>query len=278
MVLPTLALSMTIAAGVLLAASLVLTLTDTTVPIDPAWAAVVISGLPLLYLALWRVVHNPGISKISSALLISVAMIAALAIGDLFAAGEVAFIMAIGAILEEKTTGRAQRGLKALISLSPQQGRRIRGGEEELIDAEKIEKGDRLRVLPGETIPVDGTIVSGNTSVDQAILTGESLPVDKMPGDPVFCGTINRFGVIELIADKVGEDSSHAAHCRSLGKLARTRRSFNRDRRLPCHRRHCARGHCPGGILSLRSGSCNSYRHYGGHWAGDKTRRNHQIR
>ena len=135
-------------------------------------------------------------------------MIAALAIGDLFAAGEVAFIMAIGAILEEKTTGRAQRGLKALISLSPQQGRRIRGGEEELIEAEKIEKGDRLRVLPGETIPVDGTIVSGNTSIDQAILTGESLPVDKMPGDPVFCGTINRFGVIELIADKVGEDSS----------------------------------------------------------------------
>ena len=199
---------MTIAAGVFLAASLVLTLTDTTVPIDPAWAAVVISGLPLLYLALWRVVHNPGISKISSALLISVAMIAALAIGDLFAAGEVAFIMAIGAILEEKTTGRAQRGLKALISLSPQQGRRIRGGEEELIEAEKIEKGDRLRVLPGETIPVDGTIVSGNTSIDQAILTGESLPVDKMPGDPVFCGTINRFGVIELIADKVGEDSS----------------------------------------------------------------------
>lgn len=199
---------MTIAAGVFLAASLALTLTDTTVPIDPAWAAVVISGLPLLYLALWRVVHNPGISKISSALLISVAMIAALAIGDLFAAGEVAFIMAIGAILEEKTTGRAQRGLKALISLSPQQGRRIRGGEEELIEAEKIEKGDRLRVLPGETIPVDGTIVSGNTSIDQAILTGESLPVDKMPGDPVFCGTINRFGVIELIADKVGEDSS----------------------------------------------------------------------
>lgn len=199
---------MTIAAGVLLAASLVLTLTDTTVPIDPAWAAVVISGLPLLYLALWRVVHNPGISKISSALLISVAMIAAIAIGDLFAAGEVAFIMAIGAILEEKTTERAQRGLKALISLSPQQGRRIRGGEEELIEAEKIAKGDRLRVLPGETIPVDGTIVSGNTSVDQAILTGESLPIDKMPGDSLFCGTINRFGVIELIADKIGEDSS----------------------------------------------------------------------
>ena len=161
---------MTIAAGVFLAASLVLTLTDTTVPIDPAWAAVVISGLPLLYLALWRVVHNPGISKISSALLISVAMIAALAIGDLFAAGEVAFIMAIGAILEEKTTGRAQRGLKALISLSPQQGRRIRGGEEELIEAEKIEKGDRLRVLPGETIPLTKCLAIRSSAVPSTAL------------------------------------------------------------------------------------------------------------
>ena len=107
---------MTIVAGVFLIASLVLSLTDIAVPVDPAWAAVLISGLPLLYLALWRVVHNPGISKISSALLISIAMIAAIAIGDLFAAGEVAFIMAIGAILEDKTTQRAQRGLKALIS------------------------------------------------------------------------------------------------------------------------------------------------------------------
>ena len=68
---------------------------------DPAWATVFISGIPLLYLALWRLVHNPGISKISSALLISIAMVAAVAIGDLFAAGEVAFIMAVGALLEE---------------------------------------------------------------------------------------------------------------------------------------------------------------------------------
>ena len=81
-------------------------------PFDPAWVTVVISGIPLLYLAVWRIIYNPGISKISSALLITIAMFSAIAIGDLFAAGEVAWIMAIGAILEEKTTERAKKGLK----------------------------------------------------------------------------------------------------------------------------------------------------------------------
>lgn len=177
-------------------------------PIDPAWVTVVISGLPLLYLAVWRIIHNPGISKISSALLISIAMFAAIAIGDLFAAGEVAFIMALGALLEDATTNRAKKGLKKLLTLAPTQGRRIRNGQEELIPAEQIQKGDLLRILPGETIPVDGTIVSGETSVDQSIMTGESLPVDKTTGEDVFCGTINRFGSIDITATKVGEDSS----------------------------------------------------------------------
>ena len=177
-------------------------------PFDPAWITVAICGIPLLYLAVWRVVHNPGISKISSALLICIAMFAAIAIGDLFAAGEVAFIMAIGALLEEATTNRAKKGLKKLISLAPVQGRCIRDGEEKLIPAEQIRKGDVLRILPGETIPVDGKILSGETSVDQSIMTGESLPVDKGVGEEVFCGTVNRFGSIDISATKVGENSS----------------------------------------------------------------------
>lgn len=177
-------------------------------PFDPAWVTVIISGIPMLYLAVWRVIHNPGISKISSALLITIAMFAAIAIGDLFAAGEVAWIMAIGAILEEKTTERAKKGLKKLISLAPTQGRLLFNGEEVMIPAEKISLGDILRVLPGETIPVDGTIISGETSVDQSIMTGESLPVDKTVGEEVFCGTINRFGAIDIRATKVGDGSS----------------------------------------------------------------------
>ena len=177
-------------------------------PFDPAWVTIVISGIPLLYLALWMIIYNLGISKISSALLITIAMFAAIAIGDLFAAGEVAFIMAIGALLEETTTNRAKKGLKNLISLAPTKGRRLRNGKEEMISAEEIRQGDILRILPGESIPVDGTIVSGETSVDQSIMTGESLPIDKGKGEEIFCGTINCFGSIDIVATKVGENSS----------------------------------------------------------------------
>lgn len=109
---------MTLAGGVFLIFSFVLPRAGVGLPFDPAWATVMISGIPLLYLAIWRVIHNPGISKISSALLIVIAMFAAIAIGDLFAAGEVVFIMAIGAILEDMTTERAKKGLKKLIGLA----------------------------------------------------------------------------------------------------------------------------------------------------------------
>ncbi len=201
-------LPMTIVGGVFLVMSFVFPRTDIALPVDPAWVTVIICGIPLLYLAVWRVIYNKGISKISSALLISIAMIAAIVIGDLFAAGEVAFIMEIGAILEDMTTDRAKKGLKKLISLAPTQGRRITNDKEEIISADKILQNDILRVLPGETIPVDGMIIHGETSIDQSIMTGESLPVDKCIGEDVFCGTINRFGSIDMRATKVGEDSS----------------------------------------------------------------------
>ncbi len=199
---------MTAVSGVCLALSLCALWMNLDLPVDPAWVSVVISGLPLLYLAVWRIIYNPGISKISSALLITIAMFAALAIGDLFAAGEVAFIMAVGAILEDMTTKRARKGLRQLISLAPVQGRRIRDGREEMIRAEEIRPGDILRVLPGETIPADGRVASGETSVDQSVMTGESLPVDKGVGDEVFCGTLNCFGAIDLEVVREGEDSS----------------------------------------------------------------------
>lgn len=198
----------TILGGVFLLSSFVLPRVGVKLLVDPAWVTVFICGLPLLYLAIWRIVHNPGISKISSALLITIAMIAAIVIGDLFAAGEVAFIMAIGAILEEMTTNRARKGLRKLISLTPTQGRKITDGKEEMIPAGEIRQGDTLRILPGETIPVDGVILSGETSIDQSIMTGESLPVDKGAGEEVFCGTMNRFGTIDITATKVGEDGS----------------------------------------------------------------------
>ena len=202
-------LKMTIVSGAFLLASLTLMLTGHRLAVDPAWVTVLISGIPLVYLASTRLFFQKWIS---SALLISMAMVASIAIGELFAAGEVVFIMAIGAILEDMTVARAKKGLSKLITLAPTIGRRIsrRDGmqTEEMIPAAQIVMGDLLRVLPGETIPVDGRILSGSTSVDQAILTGESLPVDKTVGDEVFCGTMNRFGSIDMEATKVSEDSS----------------------------------------------------------------------
>ena len=177
-------------------------------PVEPSWVTVIICGFPLVYLSIRRIVYNKGISKISSALLISMAMFAAIAIGDIFAAGEVAFIMALGALLEEATTERAKKGLKKLISLAPVKGRKIQANKEIMVPVESIQSGDYLRILPGETIPVDGRIINGETTVDQSIMTGESIPVDKTIDDDVFGGTINCFGAIDIIATKVGEDSS----------------------------------------------------------------------
>ncbi len=173
-----------------------------------AWGAVIISGIPILYSAIKKLLFNKGLKRISSAMLISIAMICAIIIGDVFAAGEVAFIMALGEMLEHKTKHRAKKGLSRLISLTPQTGRRITDDKEEIIPYTEICEGNILRILPGEAIPADGEIVKGETSVDESIMTGEAMPVDKGIGNNVFCGTINRFGVIEIRVTKVGKDSS----------------------------------------------------------------------
>lgn len=200
---------MTIVAGIFLAISFISMLFEFSFPVDPAWMTIIISGIPMLYLAFIRLFYEKWVS---SALLISIAMLASMAIGEIFAAGEVAFIMAIGAILEDLTVARAKKGLSKLIALTPTEGRRLTKSKdtwtEEFIPIEKIKTGDLLRVLPGEKIPVDGKIISGSTSIDQSVLTGESLPVDKTVGDDVFCGTLNCYGSIDMKTTHIGEDSS----------------------------------------------------------------------
>ncbi len=199
---------MTLVGGAFLLASFILPRVGYPAGEKLAWVCVVICGIPLVYLSVRRIIHNKGIAKISSALLISIAMIAAILIGDLFAAGEVAFIMQIGALMEDMTTERAKKGLKNLIALAPRTGRVIQDGRERTVAVEQIRVADTVRVLPGETIPVDGVIRTGETSVDQSVMTGESLPVDKAVGDSVFSGTINRFGAIDIEVTKVSGDSA----------------------------------------------------------------------
>ena len=174
-------------------------------PFNASWAAIILCGIPII---LEAVIGLVTAFDIKADVLVSLALIASVCIGEDFAAGEVAFIMQLGGLLEELTVARAHAGIEKLVHLTPQTARVITGGKETAVPTEAVKVGDLLRVLPGETIPVDGEIVSGQTSVNQAVMTGESLPVDKGVGDEVSSGTVNQFGAFEMKATKVGEDSS----------------------------------------------------------------------
>ncbi len=187
------------------AALLVSFLFPGALPIDPAWLSILLCGIPILKEAAEGLFTR---FDIKADLLVSLALIASVLIGEIFAAGEVAFIMQIGSLLEERTVAKARAGIEKLVHLTPRTARRILDGSEEILPAEEVRIGDHLRVLPGETIPVDGTILSGASAVNQAVMTGESLPVDKGPGDPVSSGTVNQFGSFDMVATRVGEDSS----------------------------------------------------------------------
>ncbi len=172
---------------------------------DLAWVSTVLCGVPIVLEALIGLITA---FDIKADVLVSLALIASVCIGEDFAAGEVAFIMQLGGLLEEMTVAKARAGIEKLVKLTPRTARRIVGGREEIIPAEAVAVGNILRVLPGESVPADGEITSGRTSVNQAVMTGESLPVDKAPGDSVVSGTVNQFGAFEMRAARVGEDSS----------------------------------------------------------------------
>ena len=174
-------------------------------PVNPAWLAILLCGAPIVREAAVGLFTR---FDIKADVLVSLALLASVAIGEIFAAGEIAFIMQLGSLLEERTVAKARAGIEKLVRLTPRTARRVTAAGEESIPAEAVAVGDRLRVLPGETIPVDGVVRAGQTSVNQAVMTGESLPVDKGPGDEVFSGTVNQFGSFEMEAARVGEDSS----------------------------------------------------------------------
>lgn len=173
--------------------------------LNMAWVAIILCGVPIILEAIIGLVTA---FDIKADVLVSLALIASVAIGEIFAAGEVAFIMQLGGLLEELTVAKARAGIEKLVHLTPQTARVIHGDAEKIIPADEVQVGDLLRVLPGEIIPVDGVITAGQTAVNQAVMTGESLPVDKQAGDEVSSGTVNQFGAFEMKAQKVGEDSS----------------------------------------------------------------------
>jgi heavy metal translocating P-type ATPase len=198
----------TILCVILSGISLALDLTgwlERRLPFSIAWVAIVLCGIPIVQGAGRALLRE---RNIKADLLVSTALVASVAIGEYFAAGEVAFIMQIGTLLEDFTAGKARKGIERLVKLTPQTARVMRGGSQFIVPAAEVAVGDVLTVLAGETIPVDGVILSGETTIDQSAMTGESMPMDKEAGDEVTSGTVNRFGTFEMRALKACTDSS----------------------------------------------------------------------
>ena len=193
--------------GAALLASLILSWTShsNALPFDLAWIAIVLCGLSIVIGALLGLIKD---HDVTADVLVSLALIGCLVLKEYAAAGEVAFIMELGAILEDFTSAKASKGIESLIRMSPQKARLIKGDKEEEVPVEAIKLGDLLKVLPGEEIPVDGVIKEGASSVDESALTGESLPIDKKAGDPLYSGTLNRSSSLYFTATSLAGDSS----------------------------------------------------------------------
>lgn len=201
-------LTFVIISGVALATSLTFSWTgnaDKIAGFDPAWIAIVLCGVPIVLGAIVGVVKD---HDITADVLVALALIGSLILKKFFAAGEVAFIMQIGSILEDFTSDRAKKGISKLIKLSPKKANLFVDGQIKIIEADQVKLGDILQVRAGESIPVDGKIIEGSTSIDQSAMTGESIPVEKNPGDLVMSGTINQNGSILIEAVKTAGDSS----------------------------------------------------------------------
>ncbi len=173
--------------------------------LDPAWIAVVLCGVPISVDAITGLLLR---RDIKADVIVFIALVAAIYVDDIITAGEVATIMQIGGMLEGLTAERSRKGIDRLMSLAPMTACLIDGDSERTVQVSEVVTGNNLRVRPGETVPADGTILSGNTSIDQSSITGESVPAECGPGDSVYGGTINMWGAFDMVATRDGNDSA----------------------------------------------------------------------
>ena len=183
--------------------------TDNQVAGISAFVGAIILGFPILRLAVKDIIR--GMLTINE--LVAIAFLAAIAsgesqLGGYQTAGIVAFFMLLGELIETRTAAGARASIASLVKLTPSKARRILDKEEEEIPASELNIGDIIRIRPGDNIAADGKIISGQGSINQANITGESLPVDKSSGDEVFAGTTNLNGVLEIEVTRAGEDTT----------------------------------------------------------------------
>lgn len=169
-----------------------------------AFIGAAILGYPIVWTGIKDVYRGAlGINE-----LVAIAVLAAFASGDYETAGVVAFFMLMGEIIETRTAEGARASIESLIKLTPTKARRITAQGEEEVAAKDLAVGDVIRVRPGDNIAADGVVLTGQGSFNQATITGESLPVDKKPGDEVFAGTQNLTGVLEIKVSRAGTDTT----------------------------------------------------------------------
>src|SRR6187401_1359970 len=169
-----------------------------------AFIGAVILGYPIVVTA----VKDLKRGRLSINELVAIAVMAAFASGDYKTAGVVAFFMLMGEIIETRTAEGARASIESLIKLTPTKARRLTPKGEEEVAAKDLAIGDVIRIRPGDNVAADGVIVTGQGSFNQATITGESLPVDKKPGDEVFAGTQNLTGVLEIKVSRAGQDTT----------------------------------------------------------------------
>ncbi len=169
-----------------------------------AFIGALLLGSPIV----WNSLKDLRTGVVSINELVSLAVLASFASGDYKTAGVVSFFMLIGEIIETRTAAGARASIESLIQLTPTKARRVTATGEEEISMKDLKVGDVIRARPGDNIPADGVIVSGVSSINQATITGESLPVDKKTDDEVFAGTINLTGVLEIRVSRAGQDTT----------------------------------------------------------------------
>jgi Cd2+/Zn2+-exporting ATPase len=177
---------------------------STSVASLSAMVGAIILGYPIVWLSFKDI--RKGNLTINE--LVGIAVLAAFASGDYKTAGLVAFFMLMGEIIETRTAAGARASIESLIKLTPTKARRVVAGKEEEVAAKDLAIGDVIRIRPGDNVAADGVIVTGQGSFNQANITGESLPVDKRPGDEVFAGTQNLTGVLEIRVSRAGTDTT----------------------------------------------------------------------
>jgi Cu+-exporting ATPase len=137
-------------------------------------------------------------------------------------------LVLLGQVLELRARGRVSGAIRALLKLAPRTARRIEGAEERDVDVDAVRPGDRLRVRPGEKVPVDGRVESGSSAVDESMVTGESIPVEKRAGDPVTGATLNGNGALVIVAERVGKDTLLSQIVRMVMDAQRSRAPIQR--------------------------------------------------